>query len=127
MRREPQCQDYHEANELRNTRLRLSSKAIDTPRRKSAAEHAARHGQQNVRLSLRYSRNLHVRIELAPRGVAYAKHEQTLSILRFHLTRKPDHQTSALAAASGVRLLSVEPLPKRLRNGAFKKTYRTYV
>ena len=127
MRREPQCQDYHEANELRNTRLRLSSKAIDTPRRKSAAEHAATHSQQNVRLSLRYSRNLHVRIELAPRGVVYAKHEQALSVLRFHLTRKPDHQTSAPAAASGVRLLSVEPLPKRFRHAAFKKLYRTHV
>ena len=127
MRREPQCQDYHEANELRSTRLRLSSEAIDTPRRKSAAEHAATHGQQNVRISLRYSRNLDVRFELTPRGVTYAKQKQALSVLRFHLTRKPDHQTSAPAAASGVRLLLVEPLPKRFRNAAFLRIYHTYV
>ena len=103
MRRESQCQDYREANKLGTTRLCLSSKALDTPRRKSAAEHAAKHGQQNVRLALRYSRNFHIRIELALRRVAYAKRGQALSILRFHLTRKPDH-TSAPAAASGVRL-----------------------
>ena len=65
MRREHQRQDYREANGLGTSRMRVGSKALDMPKRKSAAEHAAKHGQQNARPSLRYSHNLHVRIDLA--------------------------------------------------------------
>ena len=126
MRREPQRQDYREANGLGTTRMRIGSKALDMPRRKLAAEHAARHGQQNARLSLRYSHNLHVRIDLAPHRVAYEKHGQALAILRLHLTRKFSHEASAPAAARGGRLLTLQPLSRRSGNSTLKTIRRTY-